>query len=199
MALSDVQLRNQITMQKVQREMQRSPLPSRFSVPFDKRLRNPLDGNPTTNKDMTVDGSSTPVVFDHRPTGNEAFAVNYVTIFIVHDGAFLPGEFGSLGAALTNGIEIKCQQNGIPHTMTLILTNADILQCFGGAVGIAGPGTGANVGVFNTPDWLAGKYMLEDKIMLFGDTGDFIQIAVNDNLTGLDFLQSSIRKTVIEI
>jgi len=196
MSLNSKQVLVQIKDQKVQREMQLSPLPARLSVPFDERFRNPLDGNPVTNKDMTVDGSSTSVIFEFKPGATEVFLVEYVTITLIDDGSFLANEFGSIGSALSTGLLLKSQQDGQAFTHTTVVNNADVMQCFGGIIGVTG--TGVNTGVFGSGDWIAGKYEFRNECVLFGEKGDFMHMEVNDDLQLIDFLQSSIRVKSVE-
>ena len=62
--------------------------------------------NAAGSRDMNVDGSSTPVPFYYEvPAGRNA-EVSRVN-FTVVDGAMGYGEFGGLGAALTNGLKVE--------------------------------------------------------------------------------------------
>jgi len=198
MSLSATQIRTHIRQQKLQQESQKSPLPSRFSFSNDRRLRNPLDANQITNKAMNIDGSVTPVLFEFRPGPTEIFIVEYISLLVIDPGTFLATEFGSLGIALTNGLLVRGQQDGAPHEITNLTTNADILQCFGGSLGSTGVGSGSNQGVFGTSDWLGGRYELRDEFVLFGDKDDFILIEVRDDLSDANFVQSSFRRKSIE-
>jgi len=145
---------------------------------------------------MTVDGSSTTVNFDFAPAAGQFVLLEYVTLFLRDDGAMEPNVFGSLAIALANGLCLSAQSNGTAiASITEIVDNADVMQCFGGIVGQVGPGL---AGFFNSEDWIAGVYTMGHTLELDGDQGDFIRFEVRDDLTGIDFLQASCRfRTII--
>ena len=167
--------------------MRRSPIPSVNSVPRDLRLEE--SGG---SKNMLVDGSSVAVDFKFAPAGGEVVFVKYITLLTVSTVAMPAGSFGNR-AILSNGLLVNAQTNGVViPTITTLRDNEDIMQCFGGVAGSVGQGS--NQGVFESGRWIAGQYIFDDKMVLFGDLGDFIAITVRDDLsTGITVLQASCR------
>jgi len=171
-----------------------SPFPATLVNQGDARLRNPLDGDVDTNKDMLVNGSGTPVEFEFRPMTGEQFYIEYVTILLIMnslDTSVGAGFAGNL-TPLANGLLLHGQQNGNVSEVTNLRTNMDVFQCFFGGTGTAG--SGSNQGFFDTGKWIGGRYVFRTPFFLDGTKGDFISFRVRDNLLAVaQELQSSFR------
>lgn len=165
----------------------RTIIPEDALHPRDFRLK---DGAET---EMNKDGSSVAKDYTFAPGPNEIVVVEYVTLLVIDTGVFAPNVFGSLGAALSQGVLLFGKSNGIDiPIITNIKGNTELFQCFGGSQGI--PAVGMTTGVFDSADWMGGKYSFEaSPFILFGNKGDFITIKVRDNLSAIDVMKSSVR------
>jgi len=164
----------------INREIHLSGLPPDKFLYTAKRFRNSL-----ASKEMNVNGLTVPQIqkeFEFKPASDEVFIVCYLAMTIIHDGTFLPTEFGSR-AALANGLAVKEDfDTTLGREITTLLDNRDVLDCFAGGIGI--PGVGSNVGVFGTGDWIGGRMEFKPyPVLLDGAKGDRIYFEVQDDLT----------------
>lgn len=171
-----------------QRRTRTSPIPSRNSFPRDVRLR-----DSSASKVMNVLGSiGSPVEFQFAPIADQVSWVEYITLFVKHDGTFAQDVFGSLIIPLANGLLLHGQTDGVVvPSFTNLVDNQDVMQCFGAVVGMTG--AGATAGVFNSGDWMCGQYFLGSPMVLKGNKSDFVSFRVRDDLSDLDSVQASIR------
>lgn len=154
-------------------------LPSDRFVAYESRLL--LD---VANSDMLVDGSGTPVPYSSGPAVGKLWFVENLKIFIRDDGAFKLDEFGS-GPALTTGLLVEARMNGAIETSFTIKNNKDMFVGMDELIEVDQ--------VQGSPLLIISVKFL-NPLTLVGDQGDFIRITVQDDLTNLESLSSSIRK-----
>ena len=132
---------------------------------------------------MNVDGSTTRQSFIVEPPTGETWHLMRILIEMTHTTAGDNGLFGNL-AKLTNGVLLRRYDGttGIYNTFTTWQTNSDIVTDMydvvytarsggGGAYGTNGRGTFERAGAI---------------VFLDATAGDFLEIYVQDDLTGLD-------------
>lgn len=151
-------------------------------------LDRPLDNNfsigatvTEVESDMSVLGSlSTPVSYILAPEAGQVWHIQRILLSMTHSTAGDLGLFGNL-ARLTNGVLLRANVGGQWATYTNWKTNADIKDDMydvdfdarstgGGTYGTTGRGSFNRVGV---------------TIRLDGDAGDYVEVLIQDNLTGL--------------
>lgn len=137
--------------------------------------------------DMTVDGSSTPVVFTMGPPAGETWYLTGALFGIEDSGTLDIEDFGSL-PGLTNGWLLEQVINSIAHEFVNLKTNfgmATIGTTRGGLIG-------ASAGFLNTSNAFAGSIEINPPVTLVGDNSDIFRATVRDNLGGLNFLKAAI-------
>lgn len=146
------------------------------------------------SKLMNINGSVTPQVFSYAPSSDEITALNELTVVLTDEGTSPLGVFGSLGAALTNGIKIEVVLNGVTTQISLIKDNADLASRFtfsqfgnGSVLSILGLGTAQGFG--NSNDVFVGSLQLPEPLVLVGSTGDQVKITIQDNISAIDVFQ----------
>jgi len=153
-----------------------------------KRMR-----NGSASKEMNLDGltiSQADSEFSFGPAPGELLLLDYVGLTLIDNGTFAGGVFGSLVGALANGLVLKSQLNSVVRTITTLVDNRDIFDCFTGQQGIPAPG--GNVGVFESGDWLGGRMQFPRRIFMDGDKGDRVFFEIQDDLTGIDSLTAAV-------
>ena len=142
------------------------------------------------SKDMTVDGSVTAVDFQFTLAGALIYYVDSLTIFMNDPGTATAANFGSLGAPLTNGVQIDAQQAGTTGLINIqnIQSNIDLAQVFAidGAPGLV---TG---GFFDSGDYFLGRLKFPVPLVLYGAFTDFFRVRIRDDLTGITDFQAMI-------
>jgi hypothetical protein len=169
-----------------------------LSVPGTFPFGNPKSANLTLggSADMGIDGSLVaPKEFAVRPNPGEVFVVYHIPLVLVHAAsAMSPDKFGGI-TALPNGLELCMKQGGVQKSICTLKNNLDIASCFFG--GQLGTGNPATAGFFDTPDFIVGRHVFPYPVFLEADKGDSICFKVQDALSGVPFLQSSISYTQI--
>ena len=169
-----------------ERAVVRSAILADFIHYKDMRFKEPGD-----SALMSVNGSGTPVDFKVAPAAGDIFQVSYITLLLLDAGTMGPSVFGSLGAGLTNGLELHAQINGQAHVFTNLKDNGDLFQCFfGGQSGVLSS-PAADAGFLDTVDKAGGRMVFDYPVTLDGDKGDFISMKVQDDLLAIDFLKMS--------
>jgi hypothetical protein len=140
-----------------------------------------------TDPDMNVDGSSTPVVYKY--TAPHSIEVTRMNILVM-DVGMGHNEFGGLGALLTNGLEIKAfnSSNVLLKDFTdgqNIKSNDDWALLAGVDVQLADSAQNDLQPIRWTFEKAGAKLLLE--------SGDYIQIKVQDNLTDLTKFQAMVQ------
>jgi len=139
------------------------------------------------SKNMNVDGSSTPVNFSFSPSSGKVY-VKEVSFFIADSGTTSPNKFGKV-AALTNGVQLQIQSKGIIYNVANIKDNSDIINTFADDPLIPS----ASAGFLDTNDAYSGNLIYDRSIVLDNATSDYIQFIIQDDVSGIDFLQANIK------
>lgn len=72
------------------------------------------NGDGTGSKDMSVDGSTTPVKFRSTPQGSEVWHIERALIRVADNTAALePQDFGAISGSLTNGCQFCIERDGV--------------------------------------------------------------------------------------
>ena len=151
------------------------------------------------NANMNQDGSGGAINFKVAPGAGELFYVDYLTLLLIDAGDMGVAVFGSLLAALPNGLEVHGQLDGQAHSFTILNDNGDLFQCFfGGSAGATAPAGPTDAGFLDTVDKAGGKMPFHYPVILDGDKGDFIAVKVQDDLLGIDYLKTSAHLKVIQ-
>jgi len=145
-----------------------------------------LDG--TGVKTLNVNGAVTPQIFSFVPAASETWFIESVSLAI-GDGASPDfNEFGSLGAALTNGLVLEVQSKGVLYEITNIQDNLDIslsfIKCFY-------PSSGT--GWLNDQDNYMGELTFQKPMLIQNSSADFIRFRVRDNLININWLQARVK------
>lgn len=159
-----------------------------------------VKGTGPTDHLMSVDGSGAPVDFEWGPGAGEIVTVNSIGGVLIDEGVMAPNVFGSLLAALPNGILVLSKIDGIERQIALIVDNVCFALCFfDGNLGFAG-GAGLD-GFFDTNDAASSKRSFPYPLTLNGDNGDKIIARVQDDLSTVDVLrmQANITQIIKEI
>ncbi len=144
----------------------------------------------SSSKEMSVDGSSTSVVFSHSPSGGNVIYVDKFTILLQDPGSMDVDDFGSI-ASLTNGVLVEYQSNGTSVEFANLQDNGDIATTFSN---FWGPPVGgeSGIGFTDANDTIIATYEFPNPIELDAAESDFFRITIRDNLTSIGFLQASI-------
>lgn len=139
------------------------------------------------SKDMTVDGSVTPVVFSTAPGTGETWYVQAMNLFIHADGTNRYQDFGSIVGGLTNGLLIEQVIDSTNYELAVIDDNSEIVEhwTYGNLRGIPN----SFITQFN---FFAGRLEFKHPITLVQADGDKLQTTVRDDLTDLNKLEISI-------
>lgn len=148
-----------------------------------------LDGS--NSEDMRVDGSVTPVSFRFTPSAGEIWNIVEISIIMGCSGDPNSDKFGSI-TALTNGMELGYQTKGNGVVISNMKNSIGITKVFN---------TGHQIGVTDSK-WfkdVLGRYFfgtikIGPHIELHGDSGDYVEALVQDDLSsGFSFLSLSMQ------
>lgn len=158
--------------------------PATFTL--DRRLdRDHSIGDTVTQvvRDMAsqVASMASPQSYKIGPQAGDVWHITRLLFTITHSTAGDLGLFGNI-AALTNGVTLRANINGVFGTFTNWKTNSDIKDDMydvefdarsggGGTFGTTGRGTFKNAGAI---------------VRLDGTTGDYLEVLVQDDITALD-------------
>lgn len=142
-----------------------------------------INGDGTGNNNANGDYSVTPATFFIQPASDEIMIIHELYIHLVNSGAFPATVYASLGAALTNGVDILLtndRSSGLSILPEKIKTNDDFMhfglggfQLVNFSGGIDAIGASFKSSSFGMP------------ITLVGSKSHKIEVILNDNLTGL--------------
>ena len=163
-----------------------SPMPSKKVI---YKIVNLLNGS---SKNMTVNGSTTPIDFDFAPAANEVFYLDSIAMFLADNGVANYDRFGIISGGLSNGIDILIKNNGSEQLVANIKDNADIIKFFD--TNFAPPGTG---GFMDEDDLYSGRMNFEIPIKLDGANGDYVRVRIKDDLTEVDALEFAMRAWMV--
>lgn len=143
---------------------------------------------------MNVDGSSNPVTFRIGAAAGSRLDVTQVRIGITDNADMDDSKFGGM-TALTNGLVLQYTRSGITYSVGNVKTNGQLrLTCSGEYATKAPAGSYG----FSAVCHLGGQENAGVVIRLDGNTGDQIQLIVQDNLTGLTSATALVIGHVVE-
>lgn len=181
---------NLICLKESGRYMQAAIISFTGANPYTLTLDSPLEYAFTTGgivslteHDAAIDGSGTPVAYHITPPAGVEWDVVRVMFYIEDSTAMDDGLFGG-AAALTNGIVLRLK-DGIYHNIFNAKTNGEFAQRAYDRSYISKPpaGTGHSMVVRRT---FGGQSKNGVTIRLDGDSGDDLELIVQDDLTVLD-------------
>lgn len=140
-----------------------------------------------SSKNMDVDGSVTPVDFSYSPTSGKIY-IKQISFFIADNGITPPDKFGKI-TALTNGLVLEVQTKGNVYQICNIKDNADLVNIFSNEPLIPG----SNSGFLDNNDSYSGNLLFDMPIVLDTSMSDYIKFIVQDDLSGIDFLQANLK------
>lgn len=148
---------------------------------FSRYLDTTGDGSGT--KTAITDYSSGVQEFKLVPAHNETFKIARLMVHIRDAGAFSSDNYGGLGSALTNGIEVKVKDgSGTKLDLTAgipVQANADWgAHCYD--ISYTQFGSGSNFVQVRWTFLRAGEHLC-----VAGGKGEYFSVDVNDNFTGL--------------
>jgi hypothetical protein len=139
-----------------------------------------------SSSDMTVDGSTTPVTFKLAVTATETWFVDQIIFTILDAGNNDPEKFGAV-SVLTNGLDFNFKIDGITHLYRNVKDNGDVASTFRDQF------MGSAAGYMHNGNFYVGFEEFKDEVTVRAGNSDEVQVVVNDDLTGIDRLQVSIR------
>ncbi len=147
---------------------------------------------------MNVDKTpSVTAIYKHAPASDELFFVYEVPLILIDSGTMAPAVFGSLVGALTNGLELVVVQAGVEKIVCNVKNNLDLALCF--FSGNFGSGLPAATGFLETVDYVTGSFKFDTPVLLDGSKNDELFFRVQDDLTGLDFLEASVKYSILSL
>lgn len=165
------------------------PVPLFDVVYKDINLRNTAG-----SKLMAVNGSSTQQIYSFTPGASETWFVESVCLFIQDSGTTGPNEFGANGGlfgqtvSMTNGLVLEVRSKGVVYEVCNVSDNIDLALRF-----MSSYSQGSGAAWFNNNDTWLGEMKLLKPIRLNGADGDYIRFRVRDNLSSIDYLQTTVK------
>lgn len=151
-----------------------------------------LDAPTGSSGDLTVDGSSTPLLFCVRPGDTRNIFINKL-VFTIHDAQMKLDSnevrrFASAASApgLTNGVKLIAHQDGNEFDIfsAPIQSIVDFYR-FAEVQGVVGITDGISTGV----DFLSMTMLFQNPLGLKAGTTDSISVSIEDDLTSLDLFE----------
>lgn len=134
----------------------------------------------SNNSNANVNGSiSSPINFRWSPTDGNVWYIENITFLINDNANFSNVGFGGL-TALTNGVEINIRTKSIIQNLTVLRNNYDVIKSFKDDVF-----SSVASGLFSTDRIYRGSIKLQNRIVLDPNLGDYIEMRIRDNVTGL--------------
>jgi hypothetical protein len=137
------------------------------------------------SREMAVDGT-TPVTFKFQASGTELWWLWGVHFFLLDSGVMAHNTFGSLGAALTNGLRLKIDTIADVIVKDLV-DNVDILMAFNKDKLVGS----TNTGFLNNDDYFFGAMTFPQPILMRGNNDDKVKILIQDDLSTVDRIRCS--------
>jgi len=145
---------------------------------FYQRLDETGDGS--GNDNMNIDGSSAPIIFKIKPGIDESLKIARIIVYVEDSGTFDAEKWGN-GITMSNGIEFKLKQNGIPvNKLGFNIKSSGDMAGICHDLNHQAFGTGNEFVTFRLTFTKAGRY-----VRLSGAEGDEMQCIINDDLSGL--------------
>lgn len=135
---------------------------------------------------MNANGSVTNQNFRYVPSSN-IYYLESLSISIEDDGNANLTQFGVL-PSLTNGLQLNIRSKGQVFTVTNMKDNAMVLARFDDTPFIERRTSGINTFTF-----IRGTLTFKNRIVLDPALGDYIELKVRDDLSGLTLLRSTFK------
>lgn len=133
-----------------------------------------------SSRDMNVDGSITPVVFEIKPSSGKKYVITSL-VFTIVDKSIRFLKFGGL-PTLANGFKFEVKEGGLPVGEIPQSPIKDNLTFYEGGLRtfIQSEETDVLTAIFNA------KEQASTALILIDADSDFIRVTIQDDLTGLD-------------
>ena len=156
-------------------------IPSERVVPAAVKLKN------AGSSAMNVDGSSTSVAFTAGPTTtNEIWYLTRIAVALDDSGNSGRADFGAISGGITNGLLTQMILNSTTYSVSLIKNNGELIQGFENTF------RGQSTSFINDANFVSAITKLSIPVILKESTSDQVKITVQDNLTGLGFLETTL-------
>lgn len=141
------------------------------------------NGDGTGTKNANGDYSSAEEIFYIQPPANQRYELHRIIITLEDTSGFSAQEYGNLGAALTNGIEIKSRNNDV---VTCDITAGIPIKTNAQWAALAFD--------VDLKSWGAGNELLTarltfekagEPIVICGNIGGRLEVSLNDDFSGL--------------
>ena len=151
-------------------------------------LNRPLDNDFEVGDDVTeiqitmnqVGSLASPVSFKVAPPSSERWQITRIMTTMLDATAMDDGKFGGL-TALTNGVAIRVVNNGTVRTLTHWKSNADLKDDMYDVTYSTKPPAGTFHGLSSRWTFTKGEFVVD----LDGSTSDYLEILLQDDLSGL--------------
>ena len=153
-------------------------------IPADKTICASQMLMNTGSGDMTVDGSTTSVVFSGGPPSGEVWYVHGISIYIEDPGTNDSQDFGAIMSGLTNGLKVDQIVDSTAYTLHTFKSNLMLALNFTTGSHFVGQPNG----FINTANAFMGSHPFKCPVTLTGDNSDKIQSTVQDDLGALSAL-----------
>jgi hypothetical protein len=143
------------------------------------------------SKDLTVNGSVTPVVFSYSP-GSGTVRLTGISLILRDEGTTDLNKFGVL-SALTNGLLMQYSISSSDYTLANMKDNSDVANVFSDVQHFGNSATLSILSVVTPQGWgnstniFKGKLLLRNGVIL--TDSDSIKVTVRDNISNVDHLE----------
>ena len=162
-----------------------NPLPVADGAIYEPDFRMlDVDGDGTGNTQANGNYSVTPEIFYIQPAAGEILRISRMIISYTDAGGMTNNEYGNIGAALTNGVIVRKQNNSgtlnlITGTLPVKINSDWGAHCYDFKVLQYGAGN----------DLALARWTFKESgapIRLVGDNNERLEVLLNDNFTGLE-------------
>lgn len=147
------------------------------------RTTNLLNG---TSKNMSVNGSGTPVNFQFVPTGSDIWFLESVGLFFIDPGTMDYNDFAGISGSLTNGLKLVIRSNGVEYEICNVVDNAQVVAFFNQYTSLGK----SSSGIIDEDDSYTGHMKFDVPIKLNAATGDYVRFQVRDSFTSITGIES---------
>jgi hypothetical protein len=132
-----------------------------------------------SSAEMNVNGSVTPASYRYTPTGEVKY-IECLSMQLEDNATFSLTDFGGIGGALANGVQINVRTKGQLFTITNLRDNCGVLDRFNEDQILERRSAG-----LGTVNLLRGTLQFRNRIVLDPAMSDYIEVLIRDNLSGL--------------
>lgn len=158
-----------------------------ITTPEAVYLLDPVKLNGTGSSDMNVDGTTNKVFRFLPPAGNIWYVESLTLSMEDNTNGETTTNFGAL-AVLTNGLQINLKTKGQTFTITNVVSNAELTARFPMDSILERRSI-----ALGTIIYFKGTMPFTSRLVLDPNLGDYIEVVVRDNLTGLTFLKTLVK------